>query len=44
MELRPASPGAQYTTEEPHYITPDVYIHKVGDKYFVVPTTTACPS
>jgi RNA polymerase sigma-54 factor len=28
-------PGREYTTEEPHYITPDVYIHKVGDQYFV---------
>src|SRR5258708_11964348 len=27
-------PGRQYTSEEPTYITPDVYIHKVGDKYF----------
>jgi RNA polymerase sigma-54 factor len=24
-------PGRQYTSEEPTYITPDVYIHKVGD-------------
>jgi RNA polymerase sigma-54 factor len=29
-------PGRCYTAEEPTYITPDVYIHKVGDKYFVV--------
>ncbi len=28
-------PGREYTTEEPHYITPDVYIHKVGEQYFV---------
>ena len=28
-------PGREYTTERPQYITPDVYIHKVGDQYFV---------
>jgi RNA polymerase sigma-54 factor len=36
-------PGREYTTEEPHYITPDVYIHKVGDKYFVVPNDDGLP-
>ena len=30
-------PGRQYSSDDPHYVTPDVYIHKVGDKYFVVP-------
>jgi RNA polymerase sigma-54 factor len=28
-------PGREYTTDRPQYITPDVYIHKVGDQYFV---------
>jgi RNA polymerase sigma-54 factor len=28
-------PGREYSSEEPHYITADVYIHKVGDQYFV---------
>jgi RNA polymerase sigma-54 factor len=28
-------PGREYSTEESQYITPDVYIHKVGDQYFV---------
>jgi len=28
-------PGREYSTEQPQYITPDVYIHKVGEKYFV---------
>jgi RNA polymerase sigma-54 factor len=42
MELDP-KPGRQYTTEEPHYITPDVYVHKVGDKYFVVPNDDGLP-
>ena len=36
-------PGREYTTEEPHYITPDVFIHKVGDKYFVVPNDDGLP-
>src|SRR6185369_13393711 len=42
MSLDPR-PGREYTTEEPHYITPDVYIHKVGDKYFVVPNDDGLP-
>jgi RNA polymerase sigma-54 factor len=29
-------PGRQYTGEEPQYITPDVYVHKMGDKYVTV--------
>ncbi len=42
MNLDPR-PGREYTTEEPHYITPDVYIHKVGDKFFVVPNDDGLP-
>jgi RNA polymerase sigma-54 factor len=42
MELDPR-PGRQYTADEPHYITPDVYVHKVGDKYFVVPNDDGLP-
>ncbi len=42
MEFDPR-PGRQYSTEDPHYITPDVYIHKVGDKYFVVPNDDGLP-
>jgi RNA polymerase sigma-54 factor len=42
MELDPR-PGRQYSADEPHYITPDVYIHKVGDKYFVVPNDDGLP-
>src|SRR5215471_8878075 len=42
MQLDPR-PGREYTTEEPHYITPDVYIHKVGDKFFVVPNDDGLP-
>jgi RNA polymerase sigma-54 factor len=29
-------PGRNYSGEEPQYITPDVYIHKVGDQYVTV--------
>lgn len=36
-------PGREFTTEDPHYITPDVFIHKVGDKYFVVPNDDGLP-
>jgi RNA polymerase sigma-54 factor len=42
MEFDPR-PGRQYTSDEPHYITPDVYVHKVGDKYFVVPNDDGLP-
>jgi RNA polymerase sigma-54 factor len=36
-------PGRAYTDEEPTYITPDVYIHKVGEKYFVVANDDGLP-
>ncbi|HUH02850.1 MAG TPA: RNA polymerase factor sigma-54, partial [Kofleriaceae bacterium] len=36
-------PGKQYAADEPQYITPDVYIHKVGDKFFVVPNDDGLP-
>src|SRR5262249_25414336 len=42
MQLDPR-PGREYSTEEPHYITPDVYVHKVGDKFFVVPNDDGLP-
>ncbi|MCC6998610.1 MAG: RNA polymerase factor sigma-54 [Deltaproteobacteria bacterium] len=42
MEFDPR-PGRQHSTDEPHYITPDVYIHKVGDKYFVVANDDGLP-
>ena len=32
--LDPA-PGRQIDSEEPQYITPDIYVHKVGDDYVV---------
>ena len=42
MEFDPR-PGRQYSNDDPHYVTPDVYIHKVGDKYFVVPNDDGLP-
>ena len=36
-------PGRQYSEEEAVYITPDVYVHKLGDKYFVVPNDDGLP-
>jgi RNA polymerase sigma-54 factor len=42
MTLNPR-PGREYATEEPVYITPDVYVHKVGDKFFVVPNDDGLP-
>ncbi|WP_428261245.1 RNA polymerase factor sigma-54 [Haliangium sp.] len=42
MEFDPR-PGREFGDEEPHYITPDVYIHKVGGKYFVVPNDDGLP-
>ena len=41
-ELEPR-PGRNYHTEEPRYITPDVYVHKVGDEYFVVANDDGMP-
>jgi RNA polymerase sigma-54 factor len=29
-------PGRAYSGEEPQYITPDVYVHKMGDKYVTI--------
>jgi len=42
MEFDPR-PGRQYSSDDPHYVTPDVYIHKVADKYFVVPNDDGLP-
>ncbi len=41
-ELEPR-PGRNFISEEPRYITPDVYVHKVGDKYFVVANDDGMP-
>jgi len=42
MGLDP-KPGSAYTDEEATYITPDVYIQKVGEKYFVVANDDGLP-
>lgn len=36
-------PGRQFTTDDAHYVSPDVYVHKVGDKYFVVSNDDSVP-
>ncbi|MBN2715317.1 MAG: RNA polymerase factor sigma-54 [Deltaproteobacteria bacterium] len=36
-------PARNFVTEEPRYITPDVYVHKIGDRYFVVPNDDGLP-
>ncbi|MCA9665632.1 MAG: RNA polymerase factor sigma-54 [Myxococcales bacterium] len=36
-------PGRQYSNDDPVYITPDVYVHKIGGKYFVVPNDDGMP-
>jgi RNA polymerase sigma-54 factor len=41
-ELEP-KPGRLYNEEDPRYITPDVFIHKLGDKYFVVANDDGLP-
>jgi RNA polymerase sigma-54 factor len=42
MSLDPR-PGREYTSEDPVYITPDVHIHKIGEKFFVVPNDDGLP-
>jgi RNA polymerase sigma-54 factor len=42
MEFDPR-PGRQYSLDEPHYITPDVHIHKIGEKFFVVANDDGLP-
>ncbi len=41
-ELEPR-PGRNFLSEEPRYITPDVYVHKVGEEYFVVANDDGMP-
>ena len=35
LQLDP-KPGRAYSTEEPQYISPDIFIYKVGDEYVIV--------
>ncbi len=41
-ELEPR-PGRNFVSEEPRYITPDVYVHRVGDEYFVMANDDGMP-
>lgn len=41
-ELEPR-PGRNYIADSPQYITPDVYVHRVGDDYFVVVNDDGLP-
>ena len=41
-ELEPR-PGRNFMTEDPRYITPDVYVHKIGEEYFVVANDDGMP-
>ncbi len=36
-------PGRQYAADDARYITPDVYIHKVDNDYFVIPNDDGLP-
>lgn len=36
-------PGRNFISEEPRYITPDVYVHRVGEEYFVVANDDGMP-
>jgi len=29
-------PGRQYNDEQPHYITPDIYVHRLGDEFIIM--------
>jgi len=40
LEPRPAR---NFVTEEPRYIVPDVHVHKIGDRYFVVANDDGMP-
>ena len=41
-EMEPR-PGRNFVADDPQYITPDVYVHKVGEKYFVVANDDGMP-
>jgi RNA polymerase sigma-54 factor len=41
-ELEPR-PARRFQTDEPRYIVPDVYVHKVGDEYYVVANDDGLP-
>jgi RNA polymerase sigma-54 factor len=37
-------PGSLYASEETHYISPDIFVHKVGDDYVVMLNDEGLPS
>lgn len=37
-------PGSAYNEEEPHYIVPDIFIHKIGDDYVVTQNDEGLPN
>jgi RNA polymerase sigma-54 factor len=41
-ELEPR-PARRFQTEEPRYIVPDVYVHRVGEEYYVVANDDGMP-
>ena len=41
-ELEPR-PARRFQTDEPRYIVPDVYVHRVGDEYYVVANDDGMP-
>jgi RNA polymerase sigma-54 factor len=41
-ELEPR-PARRFQTEEPRYIIPDVYVHRVGEEYYVVANDDGMP-
>jgi RNA polymerase sigma-54 factor len=41
-ELEPR-PARNFVTAQPHYIEPDVWVHKVGERYFVVANDDGMP-
>ncbi|MFO7751477.1 MAG: RNA polymerase factor sigma-54, partial [Desulfobacteraceae bacterium] len=36
-------PGRQFNTDDPHYITPDIYVYKEGDDYKIVMNDDGLP-
>ncbi len=36
-------PGRKFSSEEPHYILPDIYVYKDGDDYKVVMNDDGLP-
>ncbi|NJC87924.1 MAG: RNA polymerase factor sigma-54 [Desulfuromonas sp.] len=37
-------PGSQYSQEEIHYITPDIFVYKIGDEYVVMLNDEGLPN